>query len=78
MKQKRKPVPRVSKRREKPKFPLISEEMQHWSAMLQAELKTWPGVVYKRMFGFHSIYRRRTIFAALPYSRAFSLPLHSS
>jgi len=74
MKNARKPAGRNAKRRDKPSFPSISEEMQHWSAMLEAELKTWPGVVCKRMFGFRFIYRRRTIFAALPYSRGLFTP----
>jgi len=43
--------------------------MQHWSALLESEVRTWPGVICKRMFGFRMIYRRGTIFAALPYSR---------
>jgi len=69
MKPKRNPHRKSSKRPERPKFPAISEEMQHWSAQLEAEVKTWPDVICKRMFGFRSIYHRRTIFAALPYSR---------
>ena len=50
----------------------ISEEMQHWSAMLQGELDALPGVSTKFMFGFLSYYRGKTIFAALPRSRAFN------
>ena len=69
MKQARKLARGNAKRRERPKFPVISEEMQHWAAMLETEVESWPGVICKRMFGFRSIYRRRTIFAALPYSR---------
>jgi len=69
MKPKRKPAGRSSKRRDRPKFPAISEEMQHWSAMLEAEVESWPGVTCKRMFGFRFVYRRKTVFAALPYSR---------
>jgi hypothetical protein len=63
-----------SGRREKPKFPAISEEMQHWSAMLEAEVEFWPGVTCKRMFGFRFVYRRKTVFAALPYSRGLFTP----
>jgi len=74
MKHTRKPAVRNVKRRDKPKFPVISEEMQHWSAMLETEVQTWPGVICKRMFGFRMIYRRRTIFAALPYSRGLFTP----
>jgi hypothetical protein len=43
--------------------------MQHWSAMLEAEVETWPGVTCKRLFGFRFVYRRKIVFAALPYSR---------
>jgi hypothetical protein len=58
--------------RERPKFPVISEEMQHWSAMLEAE--SWPAVTCKRMFGFRFLYRRKAVFAALPYSRGLFTP----
>lgn len=57
--------------RRRPQFPRISQEMLHWSALLEAELKTWPGVSRKPMFGFHSFYRGKIIFAAIPYSRGF-------
>jgi hypothetical protein len=60
--------------RERPKFPVISEEMQHWSAMLEAEVESWPAVTYKRMFGFRFLYRRKSVFAALPYSRGLFTP----
>jgi hypothetical protein len=57
------------KGRERPKFPAISEEMKQWSALLESEVVSWPGVTCKRMFGFRFVYRRKTVFAALPYSR---------
>jgi hypothetical protein len=60
--------------RERPKFPVISEEMQHWSAMLEAEVESWPAVTCKRMFGFRFLYRRKTVFGALPYSRGLFTP----
>jgi hypothetical protein len=60
--------------REKPKFPVISEEMQHWSAMLEAEVESWPSVTCKRMFGFRFLYRRKSMFAALPHSRGLFTP----
>jgi hypothetical protein len=69
MKQRRKPAAENAAPREKPKFPVISEEMQHWSAMLEAEVELWPAVSCKRMFGFRFVYRRKAVFAALPYSR---------
>jgi hypothetical protein len=74
MKQRRKPAATISAPREKPKFPVISEEMQHWSAMLEAEVESWPAVTYKRMFGFRFLYRRKAVFAALPYSRGLFTP----
>jgi hypothetical protein len=61
-------------RRGKARFPAISGDMRHWSAMLEAEVKSWPGVSSKRMFGFHSLYHRKTIFAALPYSHGLLSP----
>jgi hypothetical protein len=54
-------------------FP-ITAEMQHWCAMLETELKTWPGVVPRRLFSFRSFYRRKSIFAALPQARSFHSP----
>jgi hypothetical protein len=50
----------------------ITPEMQQWSALLEEELKTWPGVTAKRLFSFRSFYRGKTIFAALPRSRSFN------
>ena len=64
----------ISAPREKPKFPVISEEMQHWSAMLEAEVESWPAVTGKRMFGFRFLYRRKAVFAALPYSCGLFTP----
>jgi hypothetical protein len=60
--------------RERPKFPVIPEEMQQWSAMLEAEVESWPAVTCKRMFGFRFLYRRNAVFAALPYSRGLFTP----
>jgi hypothetical protein len=54
------------------KFPAISEEMKEWSAMLAAELNSWPHISTKPMFGFLSFYRQDTIFAALPQTRGFN------
>jgi hypothetical protein len=55
-------------------FPLISEEMKQWSAMLQAELNSWPSITSKSMFGFVFFYRRKIVFAALPRTRGFDSP----
>jgi hypothetical protein len=74
MKQARKPARGKVKGGEKPKFPVISEEMQHWAAMLETEVESWPGVTCKRMFGFRFVYRRKMVFAALPYSRGLFTP----
>ena len=56
---------------QRPKLLPISEEMRRWSAMLESELLSWPGVIAKPMFGFRGIYRGKRIFAALPNSRGF-------
>lgn len=60
--------------RTRDKFPLISEEMKQWSAMLQSELASWPSISSKSMFGFLFFYRRREVFAGLPRSRGFESP----
>ena len=56
---------------QRPKLLPASEETRRWSAMLESELLTWPGVIAKRMFGFRALYRGKRIFAALPNSRGF-------
>jgi hypothetical protein len=58
----------------RPKLLPINEEMQQWSVMLATELKTWPAVSMKSMFGFLSFYRSDKIFAAVPRSRGFNTP----
>jgi hypothetical protein len=40
--------------------------------MLMEELRTWPDVTERPMFGFQSFYRGKTIFAALPKTRSIS------
>jgi len=50
----------------------ISEDMRRWSALLEAELTTWPAVSTKSMFGFLAFYRAGRIFAALPRTRGFN------
>jgi hypothetical protein len=70
--------PRSKKRSSKPrlrnKFPVISEEMKQWSAMLQGELSSWPAITTKSMFGFAFFYRRGVVFAGLPRTRGFDSP----
>ncbi len=68
-----KPSPRAE-RQSRAKFPLLSEEMKQWSAMLQSELNSWPAIATKSMFGFTFFYRRRAVFAALPRTRGFDSP----
>jgi hypothetical protein len=58
----------------RPKLLRISEEMKQWSAMLEQELRGWPGVSSRPMFGFIGLYRDSLIFAALPRSRAMVTP----
>ena len=57
--------------RQRPKLVPISEEMRRWSALLESELLSWPGVITKPMFGFRGVYRGKRMFAALPRSRGF-------
>ena len=55
----------------RPKLLPVSEETRRWSALLESELLSWPGVIAKRMFGLRALYRGKKIFAALPNSRGF-------
>jgi hypothetical protein len=55
----------------RPKLFPVSEEGRRWSALLESELLSWPGVLAKRMFGLRALYRGKRIFAALPSSRGF-------
>jgi hypothetical protein len=55
----------------RPQLLPTSEEARRWSALLESELLSWPGVIAKRMFGFRALYRGKRIFAALPHSRGF-------
>jgi hypothetical protein len=66
-----KPTRTNSKR---PKLLRISEEMTQWSGALEQDLKSWPGVTSRPMFGLISFYRDGEIFAALPRTRALSTP----
>src|SRR3954464_3200573 len=53
-----------------PRFHKLSPDMHRWAAMLAEELQQWPGVTMKPMFGLTGFYRGKTIFAAVPKSRA--------
>jgi hypothetical protein len=55
----------------RPKLLPVSEETHRWSALLESEVLSWPGVIAKRMFGLRALYRGKRIFAALPNSRGF-------
>lgn len=48
--------------------------MKQWSALLEAELTTWPAVTTRRMFGMLAMYRKGKIFAVLPRTRCFETP----
>jgi hypothetical protein len=63
----------IRKKPARPRLKLlpIAEETRRWSALLESELLSWPGVIAKRMFGFRAIYRGKRIFAALPHTRGF-------
>jgi hypothetical protein len=61
-------------KRPRPKLLKLSEEMERWSAVLGAEVETWPGVRTKPMFGFISYYRGKNIFAGLPKTKAMHSP----
>lgn len=61
-------------KRARPRMPPISEEMKQWSAMLAQELRGWPQVTSRPMFGMLGFYRRKKIFAALPVTRGIATP----
>ena len=42
--------------------------------MLGGELRSWPAVTTRRMFGMTVFYRKGKIFAALPLTKAFQTP----
>jgi luciferase-like monooxygenase len=58
----------------RPTLPKTDAEMQRWSAQLEAEVLSWPGVTTRPMFGFVALYRATHIFAALPRTRAIDTP----
>ncbi len=55
-------------------MPRVSDEMKLWSAMLGEEIARWPHVATRPMFGSLGYYRKKTIFAALPVTRAIGTP----
>jgi hypothetical protein len=55
---------------ERPKLFKIDTEMQQWCALLEQELLAWPQVSKKPMFGMIGFYHGKSIFAAIPRTRA--------
>ena len=51
-------------------MPKAAEELKPLVAFLERELVSWPQVTAKSMFGMVTFYRGKTIFAALPRTRA--------
>ena len=73
MVQRRRPEVSSEKPR-RPALPKISEEMKAWSAALTSEVRTWPSVSTRPMFGFTALYRKAKIFAVLPCTRGMESP----
>jgi hypothetical protein len=55
-------------------MPRISDQMKEWSARLGEEILRWPNVSARPMFGLLGYYRKESIFAALPVTRAIGTP----
>ncbi|HEU4506775.1 MAG TPA: hypothetical protein VFR78_00960 [Pyrinomonadaceae bacterium] len=55
---------------ERPRLLKIDTEMQRWCALLEQELLTWPDVDTKPMFGMIGFYHGKSIFSAIPRTRA--------
>jgi hypothetical protein len=66
-----KPKAKRSAPRERRKMVPISEEMRHWSALLETELSAWPAIIARPMFGFRAYFRDKFMFAAIPRTRSF-------
>ena len=57
--------------RERRRMVPISEQMRHWSALLETELAAWPTIRAQPMFGFRAYFRGKSMFAAIPRTRSF-------
>ena len=68
------PTKLTTKAQRRPSMPRTSDEMKQWSAMLGHELRGWPHITTKPMFGLLGFYRKKTIFAALPVTRGIGAP----
>ena len=55
---------------ERPKLFKVDSEMQRWCALLGEELLAWPDVTAKPMFGMTGFYHGKSIFAAIPRTKA--------
>jgi hypothetical protein len=68
----------TSKRKERPGLPKVDDEMRQLCGLISAELKKWPDVTSRHMFGMLSFYREVShfpqpkIFACIPDKRALS------
>ena len=61
---------KAATKRPRPRMFRTTDEMRRISAVLGAELESFPDVSTKPMFGFTGYYRDGLIFAALPKTRA--------
>ena len=57
-----------------PKFFAVDEAMKHLASLLEGELRGWPGVTTKPMFGMVSFFCKGAIFAAVPRTRTLRSP----
>lgn len=59
---------------ERPRLFNINEEMQRWCALLEEEVRAWPEVSSRPMFGMTGLYHGKNIFAAIPKTKAPETP----
>jgi len=57
-------------KRQAPGLLVASEEAKRWGALLLDEVRDWPGVRVKPIFGMLGAWRGREMFAAVPRTRA--------
>jgi hypothetical protein len=58
----------------RPKLSPVSDEMKRLSMLLGEEVRRWPEVTARPMFGMRAFYRRDKVFAMLPDKRALDSP----
>ncbi|MGA2431154.1 MAG: hypothetical protein ABSH13_21835 [Candidatus Acidiferrum sp.] len=58
----------------RPTLPRVADEMKEWSAMMGNELRSWPHVKTRPMFGMLGFYRKAKVFALLPVTRGIGAP----